>query len=346
MKHLLIIRLSAMGDVAMTVPVIESLRKAYPELKITVLTRSRFTKLFCDVEGIDFMDFDPKGRHKGARGLLRLRKQIGELEVDAIADLHNVLRTKLLRLSFLPWQYSVAVIDKGRMEKQMLTRKYRKVVMQLKPTVERYRDVFHKLGLDVPVPCIPNHHQSDLPVEVADRIGRKQGIWVGVAPFAGHKGKIYPIPLVDELIGILSSKYERVFIFGGGKYEAEFATAMESRHVKVCSMIGKVGVDAEMNLISLLDVMVTMDSSSLHMASLMNIPAVSLWGATHPYAGFYGFGQNPDDAVQIDMPCRPCSVYGNKPCIFGTYDCMNRISAQMVADRVEQVLVRTGKIKA
>ena len=80
--------------------------------------------------------------------------------------------------------------------------------------------------------------------------------------------------------------------------------------------------------------MVSMDSSALHMSSLVGVPVVSVWGATHPFAGFYGFGQDPSLAVQLDMACRPCSVYGNKPCLYGTYACMSGIPPEAIVEKV------------
>ena len=91
-------------------------------------------------------------------------------------------------------------------------------------------------------------------------------------------------------------------------------------------------------LMSHLDVMISMDSANMHFASLVNTPVVSIWGATHPYAGFMGWGQKPHNAVQIDLACRPCSIFGNKPCLRGDLACLRTISPEMVYERVKRVL--------
>jgi ADP-heptose:LPS heptosyltransferase len=96
----------------------------------------------------------------------------------------------------------------------------------------------------------------------------------------------------------------------------------------------------ELILMSHLDVMISMDSANMHLASLTNIPVVSVWGATHPYAGFLGWKQSPDNAVQIDLPCRPCSIYGNKPCLRGDFSCMKNISPDLIVNRVEHILIQ------
>ena len=87
-----------------------------------------------------------------------------------------------------------------------------------------------------------------------------------------------------------------------------------------------------------LDVMLSMDSSNMHLASLTGTPVVSVWGATHPYAGFMGWGQTEEYAVQIPLDCRPCSVYGQKPCLRGDYACMRNIAPEAIVEKVEKVL--------
>ena len=85
-----------------------------------------------------------------------------------------------------------------------------------------------------------------------------------------------------------------------------------------------------------LDVMLSMDSANMHLASLVGTRVVSVWGGTHPYAGFLGWSQKTEDCAQLDMPCRPCSVYGNKPCLRGDYACMNGITPSQILEKLVQ----------
>lgn len=339
-KSLLITRFSAMGDVAMTVPVIAALRCAYPDMKISILTRRAFWNFFRDVPDIDFIELDPSGRHKGVAGLMRLVADVRSAGADAYADLHDVLRTKYLRRLLRLSGVRVAVIDKGRAEKKELTDMSRKNLHQITPMTERYRQTFQRLGFEFDLPQYARSVVRPVPEPIQEMVGDKVGTWVGVAPFAKHNGKIYPIPLSDKLIEILNAKYDRVFIFGGGQHEKSFAEGMQKRHDGVISVIGKMNMSQEMDLIANLNVIVTMDSATMHIASLLKVPVVSVWGATHPYVGFYGYGQDPDNAVQVDMACRPCSVFGNKPCIYGDYRCLSAITPEMIDDKVAEVLAK------
>lgn len=336
--HIIIIRLSSMGEVAMTVPVVAALRAAHPALRITILTRPEYKPLFKSVPNAGFLDADFDGRHKGFGGLIRLWRDMKALGVTHIADLQDSTRTRLLRQLLQMSGLRVAEIDAGRAEKRELTRKFRKVKHQLRTTVDRYRDAILRLGFDFPVPPAPVRAGAPVPEAARELAGSKNGRWIGIGPFAQYKGKIYPTNLTDQLIGLLSWQYDRVFVFGGGPYEQEFAEYMAQRHKGVVSVIGKVKLDAELDLMANLDAMVSMDSTTMHMASLVGIPVISVWGATHPYAGSYGFGQEPANAVQIDMPCRPCSLYGDEPCMYRDYRCLTRIAPQEIADKVAEVL--------
>ena len=98
------------------------------------------------------------------------------------------------------------------------------------------------------------------------------------------------------------------------------------------------GFAVELPLMSWLDAMVSMDSGNMHMAALVNVPVVSVWGATHPYCGFAPWKQSPDNIVQLSLPCRPCSVFGNKECYLGDFRCMRSITPQMIIDKVNNIL--------
>lgn len=336
--RLLVIRLSAMGDVAMTVPVLSALRKNYPALRITVLTPKFLQPFFREVENVEFFVPDLKKRHKGLSGIWRMGRDLRHF--DLVADLHDVLRSKGLRRMLRYGGARVQYIDKGRAEKKALTAAEDKRKIPLKTTVERYRDVFVRLGFDLPEVPLPQRVRYPLGKEVSGIARAKEGFWIGVSPFAQYEGKIYPPEKMREVIGRLATiPGSRIFLFGGGPAEKEYAEQTAALGENIVSVIGRVPLSSEMELISQLDAMVSMDSSAMHMSSLVGVPVVSVWGATHPYAGFYGFGQDPSLAVQVeDMSCRPCSVYGNKPCLYGDYRCMGRIAPEAIVDRVRKLL--------
>ena len=339
--HILAIRLSALGDVAMTVPAIHSLAISYPNDEITVVSRRKWGALFHEMPanvhfyGIDMDDY------AGIRGLERLFRELQEMRFDCVADLHDVLRTKYLSLRFRMNHIPVVPIKKGRRAKKELTRRKNKRLKPLETSVQRYADVFARLGYPFKFnfTSIFGEEKGDVGT-LAELVGSKnEDEWIGVAPFAQHKGKIYPPELTERVVSILC-KYprRRIFIFGGGEEEKNIALEWEKRYPAVTSMIGYGRMEDELGVLSRMDVVLSMDSANMHLASITGVPVVSIWGATHPYAGFQGWGQEPSNFIQADMDCRPCSVYGNRPCLRGDYACLTRISPDTVAEKIESII--------
>ena len=145
-QHILVIRLSALGDVAMLVPVLQVLLNTYPDLKITLLTRGFLAPIFHRLSNVEVFPVETKGRHKGFLGLWRLYRELKPKSFTGVADVHNVLRSNLLRLFFKTSSIPFFQIDKGRNEKKSLTRENDKIFKPLKPTHQRYAEVFEKMG--------------------------------------------------------------------------------------------------------------------------------------------------------------------------------------------------------
>ncbi|WP_340076165.1 glycosyltransferase family 9 protein [Leptobacterium sp. I13] len=315
-EHLLIIRLSAMGDVAMVVPVLMLLRQKYPKLKITVLSKAFFKPIFNDIPDIHFHFADVKGKHKGILGLYKLSKELNQLGVTKIADLHSVLRSNVL-CWFLNWKrINIKKVDKGRKEKKALTRPQNKIFKQLKTTHQRYADVFSQLNFPIDVSNSVFLPKKEINPKIHNLIGADTKKWIGIAPFAAHKGKMYPLDLMEEVIQKLDKTNQfKIIIFGGGNKEKQQVNAVLKNHKNTVNTIEKLTFEEELALISNLDIMVSMDSGNAHLAAMYGIKAITLWGVTHPYAGFCPIGQPKEYALLSDRekyPLIPTSVYGNK----------------------------------
>lgn len=149
-EHILVIRFSAMGDVAMTVPVVYSLAKQYPHVRITVLSRPFARPFFTDLApNIGFMEADIKGEYKGIKGLNALYRRLVAKQFTAIADLHSVLRSDYLRMRFNLDNFKVAHIDKHRKGKRKLIAANNKQFVQQPTSFQNYADVFARLGYPV-----------------------------------------------------------------------------------------------------------------------------------------------------------------------------------------------------
>ncbi|MEG1006417.1 MAG: glycosyltransferase family 9 protein [Bacteroides sp.] len=342
MARILVIRFSALGDVAMTVPVIHSLATQYPQHEIIILSRGMMQPLFQRLpSNVRFINADLSGKHKGIRGLNRLYNELKVMRFDYVADLHNVLRSRYLRYRFLLSGVSVAAICKGRLGKKQLIRRRHKVLVMQKTSFQRYADVFSALACPVRLDFTSIYGAGKGDFSQIASVVQPKGTdkWIGIAPFAKHRGKIYPIELQEQVVAhFAANPTVKVFLFGGGKEEQEVFDRWTKKYPSVTSLIGKLNLSTELNLMSYLDVMLSMDSANMHLASLVGIPVVSIWGATHPYAGFMGWKQQPDHTVQLDLSCRPCSVYGQKPCFRGDYACLMQITPRQVIEKIERII--------
>jgi len=307
-KHILLIRLSAMGDVAMVIPVLCAFTQQFPDVKLTILTRAFFTPFFRELKNVNVFPAEVKGRHKGIFGLYKLSKELKNLDIDAVADLHNVLRSKILK--FFLFGKEIIQIDKGRAEKKALISG--KEFKQLKTTVQRYADVFKQLGFSIDLSNPIFSGKKALNSKVLKIIGVDSKKWIGIAPFAAHESKMYPLDLMEQVIRALSENH-KVLLFGGGKKEMEILDKLQSE--KVINLAGKLTLDEELDVISNLDVMLSMDSGNGHLAAMLGIKVVTIWGVTHPYSGFAPFNQPEDYCLLSDrdkFPEIPTSIYGNK----------------------------------
>ena len=337
-EHILIIRLSAIGDVAMTVPVVYSLARNYPSLRISVLSRPYARPFFSGIgDNVEFIGVDLKKEYAGIKGLNKLYNLLKSKNFTVVADMHDILRTKYLRMRFRLSGKKVATIDKHRKGKRLLTRKNNKVMQQQSSSFDNYKEVLTKLGytFDIEFNSIFEGRKINFN-SIYENFGEKKSKWIGIAPFANHQGKIYPIERMKKVISILSERIPdvRVFLFGGGKSEMNIFNQWQNEFpcvTNASAILG--GIENELLLMNKLDLMLSMDSANSHIASLVGTKVISIWGATHPYAGFKSWNMKDENIIQNTLSCRPCSVYGNKKCIRGDYECLN-IDENRIVDKI------------
>jgi ADP-heptose:LPS heptosyltransferase len=317
-----------MGDVAMTVSVIRAFAQQYPNVKITMVSRPFFQPFFDGIPNLTFFAFDEKVKHKGFLGRLRLFRELYALKIDAFVDLHDVIRSQGIRTLFELFGKQVVAVDKGRAAKKALTRSKNKVFKPLTTMFERHNLVFETLGfaIDLSNPIFPE--KAVLSEEILKIIGNPTQKLIGVAPFAQYESKVYPLDLMQEVISKLAKNPEQtILLFGGGKKEIEVLDALAKPFGNVINIAGELKLTQELQLISNLDTMLSMDSGNAHIAAMLGIKVITLWGATHPFAGFSPFNQPLENALVADrnlFPKLPTSVYGNKK-VKGYEDAMRTI---------------------
>lgn len=341
-QTILVIRLSAMGDVVLTVPLV---REAARYRKVVVVTRPLFTNYFLGIDNVILVSADTSGRHSGLAGIFRLYKDIESTEkVDLVVDLHNVIRSRILSAIYRFSGRKIFRIDKGRKAKKRFIRS--RTQDKLIHTTERYKRVFYNAGIKIGDLLIPSFTFSSEEISFANKYlsdrkyeNRK---WIAVAPFAMHPTKQWSVNNIRELLEDLDqTEQAHTFLFGGFNEKKRLIDITDGLG-SVSVLAGEFSIRQELSLISMMDVMISMDSSNLHMAAISGIKTISLWGGTHPGIGFGPLGSQGHSIIQIpleELPCRPCTIYGKGNCKLKEekFKCLNYIKPYMVIDELRRM---------
>lgn len=329
-EHILIIRFSALGDVAMTIPVIYSIATQYPKVKFTVATRPFFTRLFINApSNVAVLPLDLKKQYSGLTGLLRMLKKLSSVKPTCVADLHNVLRSWIIDIFFRMRGARVAMVDKSRNKRNNLL----SGGQEHENFVTRYTQVFSRLGY--PVNLTFKSLFETQPANCSMEIKHPA---VGIAPFARYFNKIYPTDLMRQVIAKLTAEGYNMYLFGARGHEADII-GKELADIHGCTnLAGAYSITDELAIMSKLDVMVSMDSANQHLASLCGTKVISIWGSTTPECGFLGYGQTPDSAVCLGAECQPCTIAGAPTCPLGHFKCMKGLSPDTIFSRIKQAI--------
>lgn len=332
--NILVIRLSAIGDVAMTIPTIYSVARTYPQHTLTVVTTTFAARLFIEApQNVCVIRLDKK-ESRGLMGTLRLLRRLWGIHFDAVADLHNVLRSWIVDVVFILRGTPVAMLDKIRHERKGILHRH---AYTSRPFIDRYFDVFARLGLKAEAQ-FSSIFTSGLPALPDGIIPKEKERWVGIAPFARYASKTYNVPLMQQVISLLNKRYLRIFLFGAQGAETDMLKQWATSYEQVQVVAGHLSLEQELILMAHMDVMLTMDSANMHMASLVGTRVVSIWGGTTPACGFLGFGQHENDALVAGLDCQPCSIAGKSYCQHRNFHCFTALTPQNIVDKVESVI--------
>lgn len=329
-KRLVILRFSALGDIAMTLPVIYSVAREYPDVEIYVATRPFFGRMFINPPAnVRILTFDLKEKYRGLGGTLRIARELASLHPDYVADLHNMARTMIISAYLRLRGAKVATVDKARSRRK-------KVYAGGKPQrqyISRYFDTFEKLGFPSSMSFRSVYGDSTPAVDISIKHPA-----VGIAPFARYANKTYPPSKMREVARSLTGKGVNVYLFGGRGEEAETLGSWEQEGV--VSLAGKFPLEEEIAIMSHLDVMVSMDSANQHLAGIAGCKVISVWGSTTPACGFLGFGQNESDTVSLGLKCQPCTIAGSKECPLGHMACLENLPPETIVSKVMETIAK------
>ena len=327
----LIVRLATIGNVAMTVPVIASLSRHYPNDRFIVASKKNLGAMFASMPNVEFCEVD---NHLDWKGVWAFWKTWRD-KIDAMIDLQAVLRTRVLGTLMKLSGRRVTRVHYGRIRKHLITVWGIGKRHALPSEFDRYHNAFRRAGLetDNSFKALPVNKEAAKAVRTMT--GKKTGRWIGMAPFAKSRSNMLPYRVTKDIIERLSNEPDtRIFLFGAGVIECEMLRQWATVFPNTLSMAGKLKLEEELELMRQLDLMICMDSANQHLSSLVGLRAISVWCATHPIIGFMGWKQNTEDIVQRhDLRCRPCTCHGTNHCRYGNFAC-RQIEAENILQHI------------
>lgn len=306
-KNILVFRFSALGDVALTIPVFIQLGKVYPEITFHLVTQKRLAPLFETLQNVQIIGVDFKGEHNGVIALQKLANQFNKQKFDAVVDLHDVLRSKYILANLSVRGNSTYTFTKGRKAKQQQLNVVNP--KQLKHTCQRYLEAFSFLGKPLELD-LDFDYKSSAPIDEISYLIKPYQKAVGIAPFSQHESKEWLIGNWRALIEKLHAQNIATYVFAFGERENSIATTWTAAF-PTCNIINEaIPLQHQLTLIQHLSAMVSVDSGNMHLASLLGIPTISLWFATHPNIGFAPLNNEDGIILPNSNKFEASSIYG------------------------------------
>ena len=348
MSKTLIVRYTQIGDILILIPLIFSLGKQYPDDEFVVLTNPKFTGLFKQMPpNVSISPMVYRKKKIPLRGLLYLfnrylllLKISLSIKYDKVAFLQTGTFDKQLRYFLSLRKSKIAKID---MKDFLSKEKFKRII---RPGTPALFDLFVSTLSQLDYIGLKNefdlsfYTQQDRRNSLLKKCNiEKHKQLIGIAPFSRVKSKIYPLHKMEEIIRYYHQKDDiELLIIGGGPDEKSQAERWKEQYPKIISLIGALSFDEEISLISACSVVVSMDSANMHLASFVGIPVISIWGPSHPKLGYYPVNQDIENVVQKELPCSPCSFWGENPCTnTNKYECMD-IAPEIIIEKINALL--------
>jgi heptosyltransferase II len=337
---IVIFQTAFLGDVILTLPVAQALRRAYPHASIDLVTTPQAAVLAQNHPAIDtVITYDKKKSQKGLRGIVEMIKTLRRRSYDIAVVPHRSLRSALIiRLSGIPMRIGFTS-SSGRF---FLT--HRIPYVASRHEVERNLSLLSALNIVAAEKEIPVVYPNANDAKVVEKFLFEQEILapercIALAPGSVWNTKRWLPERFTGLAHALANDGWTVFLMGG-REDAELCTsiATEAGHKNIFLTAGKFSLLESAELLRRCKVLVSNDSAPLHLSVAVGTPVVAIFGATVPEFGFAPYGDNHAIVEIKGLACRPCGIHGGHECPIGTFDCMKRIDVNEVLAAIHKVV--------
>lgn len=334
-KKILIIRLSSIGDVLLTTPLIRFLRREFQNAQIDFLVKSQYQELLVHNPHLDkIYTYDQK---TGFKGLRQLKKELQKQGYDQIIDLHRNLRSFYLRSLYKGAK--VVKFQKMALRRFLLVHFKLNLYRNITPVSQRYLNSLDskddRLGLELFIPL-------DVRGRIHRRLGTRgldpNGLVIGFAPGAGFWTKRWPSEAFAHLGDLLSQNLDaQILLFGDQGDKKVCQRITELMHKQPIDLSGELSLLETAAAMERCSLVVTNDTGLMHIAAALKKKVVAIFGPTTEELGFFPYGTD-YVVIQRELPCRPCSFHGSNRCKKGHFKCMRDISPEEVFQAVRGLL--------
>lgn len=332
--RILILRLSSIGDVLLTTPFIQQVRKKFSNAHITYIVKKEFAELLQYNRHINkLIHFDSS---QGIAGLQDLAKNLKKKNFDIVFDLHNNLRTN--RLTAVFERKKVSKVKKHKIKRALLVNFKINLFNEIKTAPEKYLRVGQKYGLADKGEKLQLFLNEQTEQKVKDHFQKNDlqaGQYLSFAPGAAHYTKMWPLEYVEELILKVQDEFDTKIVLLGGFNEKNIFPQFDSNK-NIVNMCGKLSLLESAGILKYAKGIVTNDSGLMHMAAALNIPIIAIFGSTVKELGFFPYNANASVLEISNLWCRPCTHIGRRKCPLGHFNCMRQISPDHVFSEMEK----------
>ncbi|MBK8982373.1 MAG: glycosyltransferase family 9 protein [Ignavibacteria bacterium] len=337
-KKILIIQTAFLGDVVLTIPMVQEIKSKYPDAVIDFLCIPSTSDLLRNNPGIrELIPYDK--RNSGIRGLADIVKKIRNEKYDVVISPHRSFRSAAI--SFLSKADDTVSFDKSSFSFLYKTIiKYDTGIHE----IQRNLRLLLPLGIDLHKIVRPELNISIQEKRKIDSIFYEHRIredekFLVIAPGTIWFTKRFPEQKFINLCNLLTGLDKRIFLIGSkdDKRISDFIVN-NSRFRNFINLTGTLSVMESAELIRRSKLIITNDSAPMHIANSMNTDVCAIFGATVPEFGFYPYGKNDKIFQTENLRCRPCSIHGSAKCPIKTFVCMLKIDEKEIADFIKKKL--------
>jgi len=337
-RNILVIQTAFLGDVILTLPLIQELYEAYPDSRITSLTIPSTAEILLHHPAVaDSLVYDKRGRDRGISGLFRTAHRLRRERFDLALVPHRSFRSALLavlagiprRIGFDSSTGSFLFTDTVPRDGTL-------------PETQRNLDLLKAMGVDTgagPPRVYPGEHHRRQAQAFLDRHGiTPQSDIIGVAPGSVWPTKRWLPEGYASVIGRLREGEGRsVVLFGGAEDRRLCRRIVRMAGEGIPVAAGELSVLSAAALMERCRLVISNDSAAAHLAAAARCPVVAIFGPTVPEFGFAPYG---DDHIVLgaDVDCRPCGIHGGNRCPRRTFACMRDITPETVLEAVRSIL--------